>query len=139
MTELPVTVSQTSTVVSLLSKKPKKSCLSKPRICSIYQSPSTPTESTMVSEEVSPIVSSSTSQQQSFGEVPSTVVPAVKEIREAGNPIILCRFCSVHWLEMVINCAERGGGNIIVLAPDPSTVYVTVQMDYFRTGVWKLL
>ncbi|KAL5477776.1 hypothetical protein EMCRGX_G024618 [Ephydatia muelleri] len=72
MTELPMTVSGTSVdnVVSLLSKKPKKSCLSKPRTCSVSRSPSTPTENTvppMGSGEVTSMVSS-TSQKQSFDE-----------------------------------------------------------------------
>ena len=93
MTELPMTVSGTSVdnVVSLLSKKPKKSCLSKPRTCSVSRSPSTPTENTvppMGSGEVTSMVSS-TSQKQSFDE---------GAMGEAGEHFVFIATCDICFI-----------------------------------------
>ena len=104
MTELPMTVSGTSVdnVVSLLSKKPKKSCLSKPRTCSVSRSPSTPTENTvppMGSGEVTSMVSS-TSQKQSFDE------GAMKEVGEAGEPIVFIAICDICFINSSVGEAN---------------------------------
>lgn len=89
-----MTVPQTpvSTVVSLLSKKPKKSCLSKPWAAAVHQSSPTRTENIaqpFIDGEVTTIGSCTPPQQLSSAE---DATPAVKEVNEMGKSVVcMCK------------------------------------------------